>query len=115
MFGQQAARIRPHADRKQETALIDGHHPTAPLGRTDVGQHHDADGQHDATAQASDEAGQQELDEGAAIARPEIAEHSHQTAQRQRRAPPDPIGHLPGWHRRQKARAAEHRDGGPDG
>ena len=115
VLGEQATRIRPHTNRKQKAALIDRHHATAPLRRADVGQHHHPDGQHDATTHAGDEAGQQKLGEGAAIAGPEIAEYPHHTAQGQRRTPPDPIGHLPGRHRRQKARTAEHRDRGADG
>ena len=114
VFGKQATRIRAHANRKQKAALIDRHHAAAPLGRADISQHDHPDGQHDAAAQAGDEASQQELDEGAAVARPEIAEHTHHTAQGQRRTPPDPIGHLPGRHRRQKASTPEHRDGGAD-
>ena len=114
VFGQQATRIGPHANRKQKTALIDRHHATAPLGRADIGQHDHPDGQHDTAAQAGNKARQHELGEGAGITRPEIAEHTHQAAQGQRRAPPDPISHLPGRHRRQKARTAEHRDGGAD-
>ena len=58
MLGEQTARKRADADRKDEGALVDGDGAAARLGRGDVGEHDLAGGDDQPGAGAGDEAGQ---------------------------------------------------------